>query len=155
MTHVAEDLQAVIRTQFAEYLDRSGIYFGPQFEQMLLYNNDLAWLELKSMGCKLAKIAVRLFRTITTFVPSERSFSATNYIHNKIRNRLRQSHVNQQTFIYMNEKMLKFMGRDLGGQAFFPYAPICWENAPIKELFEIENFFVAWEGQQQLYKSPK
>lgn len=39
------------------------------------------------------------------------------------------------------------MGKNFGGQTFFPYVPICWENAFTKKLFEIENFFVIWEGQ--------
>lgn len=61
---------------------------------MFFYNNDLVWFKLKFMGCKLVKIIVKLFKTITIFIPSKRSFLITNYIYSKIKNRFTQNHVN-------------------------------------------------------------
>lgn len=61
---------------------------------MLFYNNDLVWFKLKFIGYKLVKIIVKLFKTITIFIPLNRLFLITNYIYNKIRNRFTQNYVN-------------------------------------------------------------
>jgi hypothetical protein len=44
-------------------------------------------------------------------VPSERSLSAMNYFHCKLRNRLSPLSTDQVTFIYMNSRVLKSLRR--------------------------------------------
>ncbi|KAJ0129484.1 Retrovirus-related Pol polyprotein from transposon RE2 [Fusarium oxysporum f. sp. albedinis] len=46
-------------------------------------------------------------------VPSERSLSAANYLHCKLRNRLSPLRTDQVTFIYMNSRVLKSLRRFL------------------------------------------
>lgn len=47
-----------------------------------------AWYCLLSQGSILAGVAIRVFAILANSVPSERSFSAINFIHTKARNRL-------------------------------------------------------------------
>ncbi|KAH8754834.1 hypothetical protein F5883DRAFT_183290 [Diaporthe sp. PMI_573] len=49
----------------------------------------------------------RLFQALANSVPSERSFSAANFIHSRSRNRLNQAAVNKLTFIYTNHRTLQ------------------------------------------------
>ncbi|KAF5711657.1 C6 transcription factor [Fusarium mundagurra] len=62
---------------------------------------------LDNQGSKLAALAVRIFGTIANSVPSERSFSAVNFLHSKARNRLTPANADKLAFIYMNERVLE------------------------------------------------
>ena len=64
------------------------------------------WQAYHAFSTELAQLAIRQFKTPANSVPSERSFSAQNFIHNKFRNRLHQSKVDKLTFIYMNRRVL-------------------------------------------------
>jgi hypothetical protein len=55
----------------------------------------------------LARLAMRLHETPANSVPSERSFSAMNYIQNDYRTRLSTAKTNKLTYIYMNTKALR------------------------------------------------
>ncbi|PNP73805.1 hypothetical protein FNYG_12855 [Fusarium nygamai] len=66
-----------------------------------------AWMLLDNQGSKLAALAVRIFGTIANSVPSERSFSAVNFLHSKARNRLTPANADKLAFIYMNERVLE------------------------------------------------
>lgn len=66
-----------------------------------------AWMLLDNQGSKLAALAVRIFGTATNSVPSERSFSAVNFLHNKARNRLTPANADKLAFLYMNERVLE------------------------------------------------
>lgn len=67
------------------------------------------WLRMSAQypDCILVKPALRLFSCLANSVPSERSFSHQNYIHNKVRNRLDQEVVDKLTFVYYNSRALK------------------------------------------------
>jgi hypothetical protein len=54
----------------------------------------------------LGKFGFRLFSTPGNSVPSERSFSFQNDIHNKSRNKLQSEKVNKLIYISMNSKVL-------------------------------------------------
>ena len=62
---------------------------------------------LDNQGSKLATLAVRIFGTIANSVPSERSFSAVNFLHSKARNRLIPANADKLAFIYMNKRVLE------------------------------------------------
>jgi hAT family C-terminal dimerisation region len=64
----------------------------------------------KSSTTILGQIALRLFSTPANSVPSERSFSTQNLIHNKTRRALRSDKVNKLTYIYINTRILRSMG---------------------------------------------
>jgi hAT family C-terminal dimerisation region len=55
----------------------------------------------------LRRLAMRIFATPANSVPSERAFSAQNFIHTKLRNSLHPSRVDKIVFIYMNSRVLK------------------------------------------------
>jgi len=55
----------------------------------------------------LRRLAMRIFATPANSVPSERAFSAQNFIHTKLRNSLHPSRVDKLVFIYMNSRVLK------------------------------------------------
>lgn len=55
----------------------------------------------------LGTVARRLLSCLANSVPSERAFSAQNFIHNKTRNRLSQEKTDKLAFIYMNAKALR------------------------------------------------
>ena len=53
-------------------------------------------------GSQLAPLAIRLFSSITNSIPSERAFSAINFIHNRYRNRLTAENAEMLIFVFMN-----------------------------------------------------
>ncbi|KAH7465294.1 hypothetical protein FOMA001_g17181 [Fusarium oxysporum f. sp. matthiolae] len=66
----------------------------------------MAWQCLLNQGSILARVAVKVMNTLANSVPSERSFSAINFIHTKARNRLTPMHADMQAFIFMNDRVL-------------------------------------------------
>ena len=83
--------------------------FGPfsvsnaswKFEDPLTF-----WYGQQGFTPELANIAIRLFRTPASSVPSEWSFSGQNLIHSKFRNRLHPTWVYKLTFLYINRRVL-------------------------------------------------
>lgn len=59
----------------------------------------------------IGKLAVRIYSTPANSVPSERSFSCQNFIHDKKRNRLGPEKVDKLTYIYMNTRVLNDVDR--------------------------------------------
>ena len=53
----------------------------------------------------ISRIALRLFRTPCNSVPSERSFSVQNAIHDNVRNRLLPTRTDKLIYIYMNRRV--------------------------------------------------
>ena len=54
----------------------------------------------------IGPLAVRIYSNPANSVPSERSFSIQNLIHDKKRNRLASEKVDKLTYIYMNTRVL-------------------------------------------------
>ena len=52
-------------------------------------------------------LAMCIFATPANSIPSERAFSAQNFIHTKLHNSLHPSRVDKLVFIYMNSRVLK------------------------------------------------
>ena len=64
------------------------------------------WVSAINRANALGKLCNGLFSTPVNSVPSERSFSAQNYIQTKTRNSLKPDHVDKLTYIYMNSRVL-------------------------------------------------
>ncbi|KNB15464.1 hypothetical protein FOXG_21339 [Fusarium oxysporum f. sp. lycopersici 4287] len=90
-----------------------------------------AWMLLDNQGSKLAALAVRIFGTIANSVPSERSFSAVNFLHSKARNRLTPANADKLAFIYMNERVLERITQS--------------QNQPLGHRDEVDSTVVSWE----------
>jgi hypothetical protein len=75
-------------------------------------------------------------------VPSERSFSAQNLIHDKTRNRLSPEKTNKLMFIYINRRVLD---REEGAQQ-----PIRWEDLNEEQLLELEDQLLADGAREHL-----
>jgi|SRR5579859_5635261 len=67
------------------------------------------WISTINRTKALGVLCNRLFSTPANSVPSERAFSAQNYIHTKTRNSLKPDCVDKLTYIYMNTRV--FDGR--------------------------------------------
>jgi len=99
-----------------------------------------------SQGSLLGSIAVRVFTTICNSVPSERSFSAVNWIHSKARNRLLPVNADMLAFIFMNSRVLQRL------QAEDPDMSLVlglgetqlmrWEDLSEDQLLTFENDFL-------------
>ncbi|KAK2926714.1 Ribonuclease H-like superfamily [Fusarium oxysporum f. sp. vasinfectum] len=143
----AEEYGNIFR-EFCQFRAREGNLFGPgsriyraASEGTPHYQHVLdSWRYLHSMNVSLAALAKRVLGALANSVPSERSFSSINFLHNKIRNRLTVTSTNKLTFIYMNSRVLRRLEtaqetpwRIPGGQS--------WETADVKLLLELEDDF--------------
>jgi len=101
-----EDFVDVVR-DFNNFRARAGDHFG---SRSLVFHEKFkpleAWRFIANQGSLLGSIAVRVF-TICNSVPSERSFSAVNWIHSKARNRLLPVNADMLAFIFMNSRVLQ------------------------------------------------
>ena len=102
-----EDFVDVVR-DFNNFRARAGDHFG---SRILVFHEKFkpleAWRFIANQGSLLGSIAVRVFTTICNSVPSERSFSAVNWIHSKARNRLLPVNADMLAFIFMNSRVLQ------------------------------------------------
>jgi hAT family C-terminal dimerisation region len=67
----------------------------------------LFWKVVAGEAPHLSALAIRVFSTPANSVPSERSFSAMNFVQDKYRSRLSAEKTDMLTFIYMNSKVLR------------------------------------------------
>ena len=64
---------------------------------------------------ELARLALRIFYTPSNLVPSERSFSTRNLIHDKKRNRLEAKRADKLSFIHVNKRILDRQPTEIRG----------------------------------------
>lgn len=98
-----------IREEFYEFKSKTGPFYGGERIQEIYGDGFKAlatWLRLQYLGSTLARTAIRVFGYLASFMPSERSFSAMNFIHNTRRNCLSSEDTDMMTFIYMNSRVL-------------------------------------------------
>ena len=84
-------------------------------EELLPQCYKLFWQHCKSISPLLGQFAHRIFSTPANSVPSERSFSAMNYIINKFRTSMEMERGNQATYIYMNSRELRRAKKSANG----------------------------------------
>ncbi|KAK2922527.1 Ribonuclease H-like superfamily [Fusarium oxysporum f. sp. vasinfectum] len=136
--------------EFCRFRAREGALFGPTSR---IYREQpktphtpshyyilSAWGYFGSMGVKLATLARRVLGSLANSVPSERSFSATNYLHCKLRNRLSPLSTDKVTFIYMNSRVLKRL-KTVKDNPAEPMVVKNWETVDVARLVKIENAF--------------
>ncbi|KAL7755610.1 hypothetical protein ACKLNR_005330 [Fusarium oxysporum f. sp. zingiberi] len=136
--------------EFCRFRAREGALFGPTSR---IYREQpktphtpshyyilSAWGYFGSMGVKLATLARRVLGSLANSVPSERSFSATNYLHCKLRNRLSPLSTDKVTFIYMNSRVLKRL-KTVKDNPAEPMVAKNWETVDVARLVKIENAF--------------
>lgn len=99
--------------ELCQFRSNEGLFNAANFIPDYLDNPVLFWAKLKVPGRFLANIAKRLFHCLANSVPSERSFSAQNYIHCNIRNSLLQDKVDKLSFIYVNYRVLKKVAKSI------------------------------------------
>jgi hypothetical protein len=88
----------------------------------------------------ISRIALRLFRTPCNSVPSERSFSIQNIIHDKKRNRLLPEKTNKLMYIYMNRRVLDRRQGQI----------VRWEQLNEEQLLELEDELLADGAMERL-----
>lgn len=94
------------RLQLANYIHRTTPFSltNPAWTHS---GNPLAfWAELRFWAPELGALAMRIFSTPATSVPSERAFSTQNIIHDKKRSTLSQSSTNMLSYIHVNRRLL-------------------------------------------------
>jgi hypothetical protein len=98
--------KAAIRSDFISFRTKSGL-FGPTMDCWDHCDDALLFWQIQATFVpRLGQIAIRLFSTPANSVPSERSFSAQNLIHDKKCNTLDPTRVNKLIFIHMNQRCL-------------------------------------------------
>lgn len=90
----------------------------------------LFWKVVSGEAPSLSAMAIRVFSTPANSVPSERSFSAMNFLQDEYRSRLSAERTDMLTFIYMNSKVLRRQ----------PTEPApTWYNITEEQEEELEN----------------
>lgn len=132
--------------EFCQFRAREGSLFGPgsrihraesagtPHHQHVLDS----WRYLHSMNVSLAALAKRVLGALANSVPSERSFSSINFLHNKIRNRLTVTSTNKLAFIYMNSRVLRRLEAAQETPWGIPSGH-SWETADLEKLLELED----------------
>ena len=117
-------VESVVR-EFLEYRSCEGAYAAHLINQELLLKPMDFWLYMASLGSQLSFLARRIYSSLANSVPSERSFSAQNLLHCRLRNRLSQEKVDRLAFIYMNYRTLN-------------HATKAWEQLSDAEIEDLE-----------------
>jgi hypothetical protein len=128
--------------EFLQYRAQAGPFSADQIVWQLVgpdQDPPIFWTAIREFTPHLARIATWLLRTPCNSVPSERSFSAQNLIHNKTRNRLTPEKTNKLMFIYINRRVLDRAGA--AGAA--GRQPIRWEDLNEEQLLELEDELLA------------
>ncbi|KJZ68369.1 hypothetical protein HIM_12243 [Hirsutella minnesotensis 3608] len=146
--NISGEEYGLVFREFCQFRAREGSLFGPGSRMYKAapentpHNQHIldCWRYLHSMNISLAAIAKRVLGALANSVPSERSFSATNYLHNRIRNRLTVNSTNKLTFIYMNSRVLRRLetARETPRQAANGQS---WESADLDTLLKLEDDF--------------
>jgi hypothetical protein len=106
--HVDDSKRSALWNQLTQYIERTGL-----FARAELWKNDIRfqpsvfWSMVKYHGAtELAELAGRLAITPANSAPSERSFSAMNYLQSAFRARMSTPTTNRLCGIYINSRAL-------------------------------------------------
>ena len=121
-------------TQFLHYRAREGPFTQASWD---VAEHPLAfWSFMIEFVPHISRIALRRFRTPCNSVPSERSFSVQNAIHDKVRNRLLPTRTDKLIYIYMNRRVLD---RQEGDR-------YRWDQLEDEEMVQLEDLLMAGDG---------
>ncbi|KAJ6436477.1 sugar hydrolase [Purpureocillium lavendulum] len=132
--------------EFCQFRAREGSLFGPGSRIHRAECDDAphhqhvldSWRYLHSMNVSLAALAKRVLGALANSVPSERSFSSINFLHNKIRNRLTVTSTNKLAFIYMNSRVLRRLEAARETSWRIPSGQ-SWETVDVQKLLELDD----------------
>jgi hypothetical protein len=137
------DYREVIK-EFNDFRNQRGIlYSADNVFWDCEWSPEDAWGCLEAQGSKLATIAVRIFGILANSVPSERSFSAINYVHTKARNRLSPVKADWQCFVWMNCRVLERQGAKNTKKSSR------WDQLDEKEWKELEDSYMQYFRQEE------
>lgn len=109
--HCNEDMWAEVTEDFFHFREKQGKFNRQNpsdiWAPTLVEHPKLFWQHCRSISPHLAQLAHRIFSTPANSVPSERSFSAMNYIIDKFRASMDVERGNEAVYIYMNSKALR------------------------------------------------
>ncbi|KAK5999281.1 hypothetical protein QM012_006360 [Aureobasidium pullulans] len=107
-THVSEDDFPGFWGQLADYFARAGVFARAElWKDPVRFQPQAFWMLASKFGAiQLAKIGSRLAITPANSVPSERSFSAMNYIQNNFRAKMSTKVTSKLCNVYMNSRSL-------------------------------------------------
>jgi hAT family C-terminal dimerisation region len=114
--------------QFFDFRNHEGSFANTAIAWGYSKQPKMFWNCAEPSSPALSSFAKRLLTTIGNSVPSERAFSAMNYIHSKIRNRLSVERADKLQYIFMNS-------RTLAKQRI--------KEPTTEELLEMEELYVA------------
>jgi hypothetical protein len=104
-TYTEEAFRAT-RKQYYQFKSRTGPWLTSNHMWSEMNDPLLFWQMSFAVGPHLATLAKRLYQTPANSVPSERAFSAMNFIHSKARNRLLVDRADMLQFLFMNDLVL-------------------------------------------------
>lgn len=92
--------------QFAEFRIKQGAF--ARFDEVWKHVEQpiMFWGLMSSFVPELGSLAVKVFKTPSNSVPSERSFSTHKLFHHKRRNKLSADTVNKKVYIHVNQRVL-------------------------------------------------
>jgi len=124
-------IQNRVQEQYYMYRAKDGP-FSPHNLAWNITSPTTFWHAQHTFSPELSLLATRLFRTPANSVPSERSFSAQNLIHSKVRNSLNSTRVDKLTYIYLNRRVLDHKAGE----------PRQWQDLSGKAEIELEDVVV-------------
>lgn len=95
------------RNHFLDFKQQTNTFSIANEVWLDMNNPSSFWSCAKIQTPRLGGLATRIFNTAANSVPSERAFSAMNFIHSRIRNRLKTDRADMLLFIYMNIRALR------------------------------------------------
>jgi len=129
--HTDPAIQNRIQEQYYLYQAKDGPFSSHNLAWNITSPNTF-WHAQHTFTPELSLLATRLFCTLANSVPSERSFSAQNLIHNKVRNWLSSTQVDKLTYIYLNRHILDHKAGE----------PCQWQELSGKAEIELEDVIV-------------
>ena len=117
--HVDEDQWAGILQHFFDFKSKEGLFNRQDpfniWQPNLIANPRLFWSYCRSKSPFLATFAFRIYSIPANSVPSERAFSAMNYIIDKFRASTGVERSNEAIYIYMNRRALRRATKEARG----------------------------------------
>lgn len=102
------DVDGKAKIQFAEYRTMQNHFSSLSRLWEFSKSPAIYWAQIYASGFapELSELAMRVFQTPANSVPSERSFSTQNLVHDRKRNSLDPGRVNKLVFIHVNKRVL-------------------------------------------------
>jgi len=136
--HSDSIIQNRVQEQYYMFRAKDGP-FGPHNLAWNITSPTTFWHAQHTFCPELSLLATRLFRTPANSVPSERSFSAQNLIHSKVRNSLNSTRVDKLTYIYLNRRVLDHKAGE----------PRQWQDLSGKAEIELEDVIVGLQDSTE------